>query len=378
MFAMGIGSTRSVAETSAWRLAGLGLVLLLALLAPDPAGAQNAPAANAFQVSDVAVDATAASAAAARDVAMNQGHRKAFDRLIRRLVPRGSVSSVPNQSDAAISDLVSSVQVATERASTTRYIANLTFRFRPERVRQMLVSAGVPMAEARAMPKLVLPVYQDKGTPVLWEEANPWWDAWDAVEFDPEALVPLILPTGDAADQGVLTAAQAAGSDASRMLALARRYGASEVLVAEATRSGPNKVDLTLRSLGGAGETTVVESVTGSGDEAALFKDAATRAVARLEEDWKRNQSVRFDSQERLSVQIPLDGSLQSWVGIRNRLTQASVIQRVEVTSISRMDAQVVLHYFGGADQLVAALAQRNLELIQANGFWTLRPRGGG
>lgn len=376
---MGIGSTRSVAKTSVWSMAGLGLALLLcALIAPPVQAQNNAPAANAFQVSDVAVDATAASAAAARDVAMNQGHRKAFDRLIRRLVPRSSVSAVPNQSDAAISDLVSSVQVATERASTTRYIANLTFRFRPDRVRQMLVSAGVPMAEGRATPKLVLPLYQDQGTPVLWEESNPWWNAWDVVEFDREALVPLILPTGDAADQGVLTAAQATGSDTSRMLALARRYGASEVVVAEATRSGPNKVDLTLRSLGGAGETTVVETVTGSGDEAALFKDAATRAVARLEEDWKRNQSVRFDSQERLSVQIPLDGSLQSWVGIRNRLTQASVIQRVEVTSISRMDAQVVLHYFGSADQLVAALAQRNMELTQANGFWTLRPRGGG
>lgn len=374
---MGIGGARMGSGTALLRTVGAGLLLLLALLAPGLATAQTAPAANTFQVSDVAVDATAASAAAARDVALNQGHRKAFDRLVRRLVPRGSVSAVPNQSDAAISDLVSSVQVQTERASTTRYIANFTFRFRPDRVRQMLVSAGVPMTEGRAGPRLVLPLYQDKGTPVLWEEANPWWDAWDAVEFDPEALVPLILPTGDVADQGVVTAAQAAGNDSSRMLALARRYGASDVLVAEAIRSGPNKVDLTLRTLGGSGETTVVESVTGSGDEATLFREAAARAVARLEDDWKRNQSVRFDSQERLSVQIPLDGSLQSWISVRNRLSQATVIQRVEVTSISRMDAQVVLHYFGSADQLSAALAQRNLELMQANGFWTLRSRGG-
>lgn len=374
---MGMGARGARAARGAGLLSGWLAAMLVLVLTGLPAQAQNPgqDATSAFQVSDVPVDVTAASAAAARDIAMTQGHRRAYERLIRRLAPPGQ--TVPAQSDAAIADLVSSVQVSNERTSSTRYIANLTFRFRPDRVRQLLVSTGVPMTAARSQPRLVLPIYHDAGTPILWEEANPWRDAWDSVEFDPESLVPLVLPSGDAGDQGVLTAAQALGNDSSRLLALARRYGTADVLVAEATRAGPNKIDLTLRSLGASGETVVVESVTGSGDEPALFKEAATRAVARLEEDWKRGQAVRFDSQERISVQIPLDGSLRSWVGIRNRIASASVVQRVEVTSISRMDAQVVLHYFGSADQLAANLAQRGLVLTQSDGFWTLRTRPG-
>lgn len=374
---MGFGG-RNNRRAARARMTGWFPALLVLFLASGPAAAQNPPAdaGNAFQVSDVAVDATGASATAAREVALTQGHRRAYERLIRRLAPRGQ--PIPPQSDAAIADLVSSVQVSNERTSSTRYIANLTFRFRPDRVRALLVSTGVPMTASRAQPRLVLPIYHDAGTPILWEEDNPWREAWDNLEFDAGSLVPLVLPSGDAGDQGVLSAAQALGNDSSRLMALARRYGTADVLVAEAMRSAPNKIDLTLRSLSGSGETVVVESVTGSGDEGALFTEAASRAVARLEEDWKRGQAVRFDSQERISVQIPLDGSLQSWVGLRNRIAAANVVQRVEVTSISRLDAQVVLHYFGSADQLVSNLAQRGLDLSQANGFWTLRARPGG
>jgi hypothetical protein len=58
---------------------------------------------------------------------------------------------------------------------------------------------------------------------------------------------------------------------------------------------------------------------------------------------------------------------------MRRRLGGSAVIQRVELASITQSDAQVVIHYLGGPQQLGLALAQRDIDLVEEDGFWVLR-----
>jgi hypothetical protein len=64
---------------------------------------------------------------------------------------------------------------------------------------------------------------------------------------------------------------------------------------------------------------------------------------------------------------------LSDWLAMRRRLGGAAVIQRVELASITRSNAQIVIHYLGRPEQLGSALAQRDIELVQEDGFWILR-----
>ena len=64
-------------------VAALSLTSVGAALGQDAAEADGV-----FTVTDVAVDATAETAAAAREKALEMGHRSAFLRLMARLVPQ--------------------------------------------------------------------------------------------------------------------------------------------------------------------------------------------------------------------------------------------------------------------------------------------------
>jgi hypothetical protein len=85
----------------------------------------------------VKVDATADSAAAAREAARIDGQRRALAAVIEHL-SGSSETKPPKLDDKAITDMVDSFEVTNERMSAVRYIADFTFHFRPSKVRRVV------------------------------------------------------------------------------------------------------------------------------------------------------------------------------------------------------------------------------------------------
>ena len=133
----------------------------------------------------VKVDATADSAAAARTQARIEGQRRALDDVVQRLSGSSDLSKLPKLDDQAITDIVASFEVANEKMSSVRYLADYTFHFRQAKVRQLLRSAGIGIAapETPIKPVVVLPVYRDGDNLVLWDDPNPWRDAWGQISI---------------------------------------------------------------------------------------------------------------------------------------------------------------------------------------------------
>ena len=72
----------------------------------------------------------------------------------------------------------------------------------------------------------------------------------------------------------------------------------------------------------------------------------AVEAVATgIQERWKTDTLIRFDSERSLSVVVPL-GGLRDWLVVRERLNSNSLIRRVELTALSVENARIVLHYW--------------------------------
>ncbi len=170
-----MGTTR---RTPGWvqRLAAIFPAVLVAvfLAGPWPVGQAHAAATpgDIFTVADIPVDATANSALAAREAARIDGQRRAFGVLIERLTLAADRGRVPRLSDQQLTELVRDFEVANERSSAVRYLADYTFRFRPDEVRQVLRSAGIPFAETMSKPVTVLPVLRQGGATALWDEAG--------------------------------------------------------------------------------------------------------------------------------------------------------------------------------------------------------------
>ena len=348
------------------------------LAAARPAWAGDA---SVFLVRDVAVDASAANATDARDSALAQGHSTAFARLIARIVPEDAAGRVPELDPGSIEPLVQSFEVDDEKTSRVRYLARLTFRFDRAALRRFLRARGVPFAETRSKPRLVLPVLRLAGTILLWDRPNPWREAWASLPRAGE-LVPLLSPAGDLQDLRDISARQAVSGDPDRLGAIAGRYGAASVsvMVASPGRAGASPPEMRVSVITyGADDTreTIAESYR-TDPSATLderFRSVAARIARRIQEGWKSGNLLFFDREGQIDALVPVTG-LDEWVAISRALSDTPSSDGTRVLSLSRDAVRVRLRYFGDAEGFQAALRLNGLHLNRGDEGWVLR-RGG-
>ena len=361
-------------------LAALALALALAA-AGAPARAQQPARSALFTVSPVPVDVTAASAAAARDQAIVEGESHAFDMLMQRLTLRADRSRLPKVGPDQLNQLVQGFEVAHERRSSVRYLADFTVYFRADAVRQMLRDAGIGFAETVSKPVVVLPVLHDGDRIALWEDPNPWRDAWASATIPP-GLVPLERPLGDLADVQAIDADAASKGDDDRLQAISQRYGNADVLVTQATLKtdgAQHELDVTTTryspGLPGTEQTWVTSTVANAGESDA---DMTARAVldiaAQVEDAWKAANILDFGHSGTLVARVPAP-TLQDWVAVRDRLAAIPAVRGSRLVSLDRHEATIEIRYVGDPDQLRVALAQRDLELSGSDPDWVLQRR---
>ncbi|MGB0630196.1 MAG: DUF2066 domain-containing protein [Alphaproteobacteria bacterium] len=356
---------------------GLALISFgLVLSTPPTAHAQSR---NIYAVTGIDVDRTSDTAAKARQEAIVDAHRRAFDRLMERLVPADQRADLPVPAHADIVPMVLSFGIDQEKTSRVRYIGSLSFQFRRAEVRRFLKAAGASFAETKSKPVLLLPVMDSGGAKLLWDDPNPWFAAWNAVPPS-SGLVPLRLPVGDLADIRDISAEQAAAGSKTQIDMIGERYGAATVVIAEAvvdlvTVSGQRNVNLSLRYLGGPWSDQtgirIFRIQEGETDAEALSR-IALETSRQIEEDWKRDNILVLDSRDNLIADVELN-ELREWVEMRRRLRGIAFLQNTQLVTISRTQATVRLTYFGNPGQLRNALAQRDLVLERGSVNWILR-----
>lgn len=360
-----------------------GAVLVLGALCALSSPAMAQSRFDVFTISPVHIDVTAANASAARDQALAGGERRALQMLIERLTLAAGRSRLPQPNNAQLSDLIEGFEVANERRSGVRYIADYTFHFRPDPIRQLLNQAGIAFAETPSKPLVVLAVLVDGDRPVLWDDPNPWRDAWAHAKLPP-GLVPLVIPLGDISDVTAIDAVAALHGDDARLRALSQRYDGDDVLVATATVSQGATRSLDVVSTrytpgDAANHQTWNNSVTANAGESdsALMTRALSDTMARVEEAWKVANILDARQGGTLLVTVAT-ASLRDWIAVRERLTGIPAVRSSQLMSIDRGGARVEINYIGDPAQLRLALAQRNLELSGSDPDWVLRQRVAG
>jgi hypothetical protein len=360
-------------------LAIAGLVLLASGAALSLARAAE-PRFDLFTVTAVALDATAANATAARDQAIADGQQRALRMLLERLTLVGDRDRLPKVGVAQMNELLQGFEVAHERRSGVRYLAEYTFHFRPDPVRQLLRQAGIAFAETPSKPLLVLPVLHDGDRVVLWDDPNPWRDAWSAALI-PAGLVRAVQPYGELDDIASIDAEAAVRGDGDKLQAISQRYGAADVLVSQATlkTDGVHSIDVTttryVAGEPGREQTWVTTTAPGPGEsDAELMQHAASGAFAQVAEAWKAANILDFSQSGTLLARVPAS-SLQDWLAVRDRLGGIPAVRSSKLVSLDREGARVEIRYVGDAAQLRLAMAQRDLDLSGSEPDWVLQRR---
>jgi hypothetical protein len=378
-------------------LRNLRYAVILAGMLAMPLSSLPAQDADEAYSATVKVDATADNAAAAREAARTDGQRRALNAVIERLSGSAETANPPKLDDKTITDMVASFEVANERMSAVRYVADYTFHFRPSKVRRLVrvtesppaEGASKSAAEGGAKPAaersnrslVVLPVYRDGSTLVLWDDPNPWRLAWSQRPAE-SGSGRLMLPLGDAGDLAAIDAEKAESGKTDALTTITQRNQTSEAVVVLATsrRQGGKLAGLDVsvkryrsgRLVDAQGSS--FESGPGE-SEADLLKRAAESTSADIESGIKRSAGTRPDQPASLAATVPIN-SLGEWVQLRNRLASASSIRRIDLLSLSRQEAKIEVKYIGSQDQLKSSLAEVSLDLGGGDPVWRIQPTG--
>lgn len=357
------------------------LLVMAGFLLTLPALAQTR-SGPVFTVSNVAVDATSQSAVQAREIARADGERRAFRMLLERLTLKQDWSRLPKVTDADLFGLVQDFEVTSERSSTVRYLATLTYRFRPEPVRRLLRDRGLAFTETRSKLLVVLPVLTAGNRAALWDDPNPWRAAWSRQPLG-EGLVPMQVPMGDLAAVQAIDAQQALKGDKDALAELGRHFEDGDVLVTQAALSGTGDQRVlqltTARYSDGFSDQNWVSSVKSEpkeGDDE-FFARAVGVVIDDVSEAWKKATLQQTGEQATLTAVVPMT-SLKDWVVVRDRLQSVSAIQRATLLSLSQEGARIEIHYVGDPKQLQLVLSQRDLVLAQGDADWTLSAKSTG
>jgi hypothetical protein len=378
-------------------LRNLRYAVILAGMLAMPLSSLPAQDADEAYSATVKVDATADNAAAAREAARTDGQRRALNAVIERLSGSAETANPPKLDDKTITDMVASFEVANERMSAVRYVADYTFHFRPSKVRRLVrvtesppaEGASKSAAEGGAKPAaersnrslVVLPVYRDGSTLVLWDDPNPWRLAWSQRPAE-SGSGRLMLPLGDAGDLAAIDAEKAESGKTDALTAITQRNQTSEAVVVLATsrRQGGKLAGLDVsvkryrsgRLVDAQGSS--FESGPGE-SEADLLKRAAESTSADIESGIKRSAGTRPDQPASLAATVPIN-SLGEWVQLRNRLASVSSIRKIDLLSLSRQEAKIEVKYVGTQDQLKSSLAEVSLDLGGGDPVWRIQPTG--
>ena len=379
------------------RAAGAGLLLMTMLIGlvpgwaddsnpapanpavtPDnPATPGNPASAPAHPYSaTVKVDATADTAVAARTQARLDGQRRALAKVVANLSGSADLSKMPKLSDQAITDMVTNFEVANEKMSAVRYLADYTFNFRAAKIRQLMHSAGIAIAQPPGKPVIIVPVFEDGGKGVLWDDPNPWRAAWAQLPGTP-GPTQLSLPLGGLGDVSAIDAEQARDGDPQALTAIAQGNGGDEALVAMATaqRQGGQLtgLDISLKRYRGGqlvnSQSTTIAANPGESPDA-FMQRAAAAAAADIEHGVPPSASNKVAS---LDAVVPI-ASLGDWVEMQQRLAAVPAIRKIDLLSLSRQRAKIEIKYVGSPDQLKSRLAEADLDLDGGDPEWRLSP----
>jgi hypothetical protein len=385
----------NIAETSpfAMRLLHILFIVLGVGLLTLPVLAQSSDS-GVYEITDVATDITAESAVHARDQAVKQGQRAAFEQLLQRLGADPALGAKLGDDDIAA--LVQSFEVQNERSSPVRYIGIFTVQFRPSAVRSFLAGRNAAYFDTASAPVLILPVTLTAGHPILWEETTPWRQAWDSIAHG-GGLVPIILPSGALDDIALLSTEEAMDGKPDSLAGLINKYQAGGALVAvlDGDLSKPGStltVDMRRYDANGTSlsTTSVILSVpTDKKDLDALLPQAAKQVREQLEADWRQQQQgqapVAANPTEgavpdngavaHLPVNVPI-ATLAEWEQIRQKLEHVPNVRHADIITLARGMTSIEIEFNGDIAQLQSALTAQGLILSQdtSNGTWLLQP----
>ena len=321
-----------------------------------------------YTIYNISIDETAATSSRASRTAVRIAQRTALEKLFRKIIREDDQAGLPALTDGQVTELVSGLEVANEKSSRVRYIADFTVHFSRDKIYNFLSERQIPFAETLSNTVNILTVLEKDGAAVLWESSNEWRSSWKAYDTA-NNLVPIQVVESSLANRLAITAWQAQQGNMELLQKLADKQGGRKFYVMNARVEkdfveGRNSLELIIFKVGEDqhefSTTLAIENNTDDLEE--LYNEAIKRATYWLDNQWKEKVMIHFGTSSHLNVNIKFDRS-EDWFEIKKKLESISLIRKVTYKKLSIMAAAVEIEHSGDVGQIMLTLEQEDLIL---------------
>ena len=357
----------------------------------SPNGAAGEPdvTPKIYTIYNISIDERAATSNLASQSALRKAQRIGVEKLLRKILRQADYDNLPPLADREVADLVSGIEVANEKSSRVRYIADFTVHFSRDKIYNFLSAREIPFAETLSSPVAVLAVLEQAGATLLWERNNPWRTAWQNHD-NFNNLVPVTVIEPSYQNRMTITAWQAQRGDSGTLRQFAEQLGSPKLYVMSARldddiASGQKFLDLTIFQSGETKPVLERRVLAGENTAEALYEAAIEQATFWLDNQWKEKVIVYFGHSSYLDVRILFDHKAD-WFEIKKRLEAISLIRKITYNNFTIRAAAVSLEHSGDIEQIILTLKQEDLILEKTapqtvgengetltNALWTLR-----
>lgn len=319
-----------------------------------------------YVIRNIQVDVTGSSALEARTKAMVEAQRQAYHALLEKVLPEPDASLL-NLTDEQVESLVQSIEIQGEKISDVRYLGTLTIHFIPKAVQEWLTQQDKKViASSLNKTTIIVPVLVRHEKTLLWEENNPWWQAWNQkTDLDSETLV---IPMGDLQDLKSLSAKEALEGNQDAIRKMLNRYHANRMMISIFYEDLPSRLEVRHYTSGGLiDHSPLVEFDMNEHAPASLLPLAIAKVV-------EASKAVLETSAQPESKQLHFTitfNNYPEWIHLQQQLESIQGIQKITIHHLSLKEAQVSLTCSGTETFIENQLKAKGLVIDQKSHDFT-------
>lgn len=259
----------------------------------------SADAADIYQIKGINVTVADSDIVKARQKALQDAEKKAFEELQKKLITSGYIHASKPLTIQQIESAVESVDIVSEKIGTKSYKASYNITFNSSDVSRIFNIVEIDQSDDPEK-YLAIPMVVTNGQTKIWK--NDWLTNWSGKRDD------IVIPLGDLQDVQSLKEQDLANKKYDGLYRMQKRYAATAIALIKAEyKESSNSLSVELQRIKDQERTTVTyEYPGGSGITSLdLFDAAASDIIYRLETGKLTDNSVEVSTQAKPKLPDP-------------------------------------------------------------------------
>ena len=165
-----------------------------------------------------------------RENAKNISFRNGFNILAKNILTPEDFVRFTQITDFNPTELVSDYKIESEKISETKYYAEISINFNPERVRKFFNDNSINLNIFVSESYLIFPVFKKFNTFYLWDKENFWYD-FLLEEYDQQSLLKLYFPKKSNANRLKISAKQIINMNVDKIVNFLDLYNKKKAII---------------------------------------------------------------------------------------------------------------------------------------------------